>query len=408
MSLSARFKTTRELTRALIEALEPEDCLLQTMADVSPPKWHLGHSAWFFETFVLREHGGGYRALDERYRALFNSYYEAVGSRPARVQRGWLSRPTLADVLSYRDHVDAAMSHVFERPAVRHLIELGIHHEQQHQELLVMDVKYNFFQNPLKPAYRQRPLEPCAPSTALDFQPFGGGVLELGHAGDGFAFDNEGPRHRRFAEPFGLATRLVTNAEMREFVTAGGYRTPSLWLSDGWQWVQANEVRAPLYWSEDAHGAPLEFTAHGEAPLDLNAPVCHVSGYEAAAFAAWAGARLPTELEWEVAAANTSAGAARALEDGVLHPRNAAGAGMQQLFGDLWQWTRSAYDPYPGFRASADAIGEYNGKFMCNQWVLRGGSCVTPRGHTRTTYRNFFYPHQRWPFTGIRLARDAS
>jgi ergothioneine biosynthesis protein EgtB len=261
VSLRVKFETTRRLTRALIDGLEPEDCLLQTMADVSPPKWHLAHSTWFFETFVLRNSAPAYRALDERYLGLFNSYYEAVGSRPARLQRGWFSRPTLAQVQRYRDHVDEAMSAILELPGTHDMIELGIQHEQQHQELLVMDVKYNFFQNPLRPAYRQSALAACSAAVPLTFQAFDGGVLEFGHAGNGFAFDNESPRHRRVAEPFALAARLITNAEMLAFIAAGGYRTPSLWLSDGWHWVQANEICHPLYWWQDNNDEFYEFTA---------------------------------------------------------------------------------------------------------------------------------------------------
>jgi len=414
-SEQTRFARIRRETEALVRELSPEDCMVQAMPDVSPPKWHLAHSTWFFETFVLEREVPAYRSPWPAYKELFNSYYEAVGPQHPRPERGHLSRPALNEVLAYRQQVDLAMQRVLEERGSLPLIELGLQHEQQHQELLVMDVKYNFSRNPLRPAYVARPLAACRAGAPLEFRRFEGGLVHAGVARGGaeFSFDNERPAHRRFLEPFELATRLVTNAELLAFITAGGYGTPSLWLSDGWAWVREHGVQAPLYWRRDADGVWYEFTAHGEVPLDPYAPVCHVSGYEAAAFAAWAGARLPTEFEWEHAARQFAAGDtaepgdAAAGEVPHLHPRAAAHSGLTQFFGDAWQWTRSAYEPYPGFAAEPGAVGEYNGKFMCGQWVLRGGSVATPRGHTRTTYRNFFYPQQRWPFTGIRLAREA-
>jgi len=383
--------------------------MVQAMPDVSPAKWHLAHTTWFFETFVLEPELDGYRSPWPAYKSLFNSYYEALGPRHPRPERGHLSRPSLSEILAYREHVDARMKQLLCEPGrAASLIELGLQHEQQHQELLVMDVKYNFYRNPLRPAYASERLDPCEKSEPLRFRAFDAGLVQAGASGSAFAFDNERPVHRRFVEPFEIATRLVTNAEMLEFVAAGGYQTASLWLSDGWAWVQEHAVEAPLYWSRDADGAVTEFTAHGETLLDPNAPVCHVSGYEALAFATWAGARLATEFEWEVMARALGPVEAPALGRERLHPRSAHGAGVTQLFGDVWQWTRSAYEPYPGFKPEAGAVGEYNGKFMSGQWVLRGSSVATPHGHSRSTYRNFFYPHQRWPFTGIRLAREVT
>ena len=389
--------------------------MVQAMPDVSPPKWHLAHTSWFFETFVLERELAEYRSPSPAYKALFNSYYEAVGPRHPRPERGQLSRPSLKEIFAYRQQVDAALLRLLAERGSSPWIELGLQHEQQHQELLVMDVKYNFSRSPLRPAYVAQPLPPCRPGAPLEFRRFEGGLVHSGvsPAGAAFSFDNERPAHRRFLEPFELATRLVTNAELLEFIAAGGYGTPSLWLSDGWAWVREQGVQAPLYWRREADGAWYEFTAHGELPLDPHAPACHLSGYEAAAFAAWAGARLPTEFEWEHAArpfepgASAESGGTPAGEALRLHPSAATHSGFSQFFGEVWQWTRSAYEPYPGFKEESGAVAEYNGKFMCGQWVLRGGSVATPRGHTRATYRNFFYPQQRWPFTGVRLAREA-
>jgi ergothioneine biosynthesis protein EgtB len=402
MSDALSFLETRRLTIALIEGLGPEDCQVQAMPDVSPTKWHLAHTTWFFETFVLEPLVPGYRPFHPRYRELFNSYYESIGPKHPRPARGELSRPTLEQVLDYRRHVDRAMQGV---PAgvAPDLIELGLHHEQQHQELLVMDIKYNFSKNPLRPAYREAPLPRCGPGKEARFIPVDGGLHSFGAEGSGFTFDNERPAHRRYVAPYEIASRLVTNAEMLAFVEDGGYGKPSLWLSDGWAWARENEIGAPLYWHRDENEGWREFTAHGDVALDPDAPVCHVSAYEAAAYAEWAGARLPTEFEWELAARQERPQAARWLTEGPCHPAAPADA---QWFGEVWQWTRSGYEPYPGFRPAPGAVGEYNGKFMANQWVLRGGSVATPRGHVRATYRNFFYPHQRWPFTGVRLARD--
>ena len=404
-----RFARIRKETEALVRELTAEDCMVQAMPDVSPPKWHLAHTSWFFETFVLEREVADYRSPSPAYKELFNSYYEAVGRRHPRPERGHLSRPTLSEVFAYRQQVDAAMQRLLEGRGNPPWVELGLQHEQQHQELLVMDVKYNFSRSPLQPAYVPGALERCPAALPLEFKRFEGGLVRCGTdaGGAAFTFDNERPAHRRFIEPFELGTRLVTNAEFLEFIAAGGYQTASLWLSDGWAWVREHALEAPLYWRRDADGMFHEFTAHGELPLDPHAPVCHVSGYEAAAFAAWAGARLPTEFEWEHAAGRSEP--LGAITGGALrlHPRAATGEGITQLFGELWQWTRSAYEPYPGFTPEPGAVAEYNGKFMCGQWVLRGGSVATPRGHARATYRNFFYPQQRWSFTGVRLAREA-
>ncbi len=398
----------RRATEALLGDVEAEDCQVQCMADVSPLKWHVAHVTWFFETFVLEPHLSGYRTFHPAFRELFNSYYQTVGAQHPRARRGDLSRPLLSEVLAYRGHVDEALARLLAdgRGDTAELLTLGLHHEQQHQELMVMDVKYNFAQNPLWPAYRRAPVEPCPAAPPLAWTTFEGGVVTIGARGEGFSFDNEGPAHRRVVEPFALANRLVTNAEWRSFVEAGGYEDPRLWLSDGWAWRREHDVACPLYWQRQDRGW-VELTAHGACPLDPSAPVCHVSAYEACAYAEWADARLPTEAEWEVAARDARPADALWAEDGRLHPRAATTGRLTQLFGDAWEWTRSAYEPYPGYRPSKGAVGEYNGKFMSSQWVLRGGSAATPRGHVRATYRNFFYPHQRWAFTGVRLARSA-
>ncbi|MCB9891424.1 MAG: ergothioneine biosynthesis protein EgtB [Planctomycetes bacterium] len=402
----SEFRRVRELTVALVEPLEPEDCLVQAMPDVSPPKWHLAHTTWFFETFVLRPFVAGYEPVRREYEVLFNSYYEAVGERHPRPERGVLSRPTLREVFAYRERVDAALEAVFDSlPRDAHArIEVGIHHEQQHQELLLMDVKFNFSRNPLAPPLVSRPLAPAREVSELSFSSHEGGLSRFGDERDAFAYDNERPAHRRFVEPFTLADRLVTNGEFLAFIADRGYERPELWLSDGIAWVRANRVCHPLYWCATDDGGFEEHTLHGRAALDPNAPVCHVTGYEAAAYAEWAGARLPTEFEWELAATSHDPARSAWLEDGPWHPRGHDAA--NNLYGDAWIWTRSAYEPYPGYRPARGAVGEYNGKFMSNQWVLRGGAIITPRGHVRRTYRNFYYPQQRWPFTGIRLAKD--
>jgi len=402
-----RYLQTRRATERLCEPLAVEDYVVQAMPDASPAKWHLAHVTWFFETFVLRE-DPEYRPLDERYAVLFNSYYNGVGAQFERVARGTLSRPTVAEIIAYRAHVDKAMTAVLERadhPAdLAAVVELGLHHEQQHQELLVTDLKYNLGANPLRPAYhrRSRPRRVAPPHS---FVAFDADVVEIGHAGPGFAFDNERPRHRVALAPYSLGSRLVTNAEYLEFIEAGGYRQPDLWLSDGWRTVRERGWQAPLYW-EALDGQWHTYTLAGAAPVELDAPVVHVSYYEADAYARWRRARLPTEAEWEHAATGRPLDG-HLLDDAPDDPRPTSGAGLSQLFGDAWEWTASAYLPYPGFRPLTGALGEYNGKFMVNQMVLRGGSCATPRSHIRASYRNFFPPDARWQFSGIRLALDS-
>lgn len=386
------------------------------MPDVSPTKWHLAHTTWFFETFLLRQFVSGYQIHDERFHYLFNSYYEAEGPRHPRPQRGMITRPDMDEVRAYRKHVDAALVKFLSTAGGRNdwgeiaaLLDLGCHHEEQHQELLLTDIKHVLAQNPDWPAYvpGQFQPEPGRRNGSAAWVDFDGGLVEIGHGGDGFAFDCEGPRHKFYLEDFSLASCLVTNREFLEFIDDGGYRRPELWLSDGWATVCEEGWRHPLYWRED--DGWREFTLFGERKLDPAGPVCHLSYYEADAFAEWAGARLPREQELEIAAVRSEpAGPVNDLECGALHPRPVeAENGIQQLFGDVWEWTQSAYSPYPGFRPRAGAVGEYNGKFMCNQLVLKGGSCATPRGHCRPSYRNYFPPHSRWQFTGLRLARDA-
>ena len=409
--LAERYRLVRSLSEQLCRPLQIEDYVVQSMPDVSPTRWHLAHVTWFFATFVLKPFRPGYEPAHPEFEQLFNSYYNRVGAQFPRARRGMLTRPSVEQIYAYRRHVDEQMSLMLDDadrlpPEARERIELGLHHEQQHQELILMDIQHVLSCNPLHPAYRAEPLAAStAAAPALVWSEHGEEVCEIGHHGPGFAFDNEGPRHRALVRAFRLASRLVTNAEYLEFVADGGYRRPELWLADGWTTVQDEGWEAPLYWllrDGDRH----EFTLRGLQALDPHAPVCHVSFYEADAYATWAAARLPTEHEWE-RAADGLAVAGNFVDDGRLHPAPAAGEGARlQMFGDLWEWTRSAYGPYPGFRASTDAVGEYNGKFMCNQFVLRGGSCVTSRAHVRPTYRNFFYPHQRWMFSGIRLARD--
>ncbi|MFO1154351.1 MAG: ergothioneine biosynthesis protein EgtB [Rhodospirillales bacterium] len=413
-SISAAFKATRRLTESIVEGLTPEDQALQSMPDASPTKWHLAHTTWFFETFILLPYASGYRAYDERWGYLFNSYYETVGARHPRPERGLLSRPGLAEMLSYRHHVDVAMAEFLAGGGggeIEALTRLGIHHEQQHQELILTDLLHLFSRNALAPAYR--PLQPDAVAgqpPALSWVEYPEGLYEIGHQGSGFAFDNEGPRHRQFLRRFGLGSRLVTNGEWREFMADEGYRRPSLWLADGWTWVCEHNLQTPLYWRPAAGGGFVTMTLHGLTPVEDTAPACHVSFYEADAYARWAGVRLPTEAEWEVAAAARPNTFGNTLGSGALRPLPALMESDEvqpaQMFGDVWEWTASPYTPYPGYRAPAGAVGEYNGKFMCNQMVLRGGSCVTPDGHIRASYRNFFYPHQRWQFTGVRLAKD--
>lgn len=410
------FSATRRLTETLSGRLLPEDQVVQSMPDASPTKWHLAHTSWFFETFLLVPFLPGYRVFDARWSYLFNSYYEAVGARHPRPDRGLLSRPSLAEVLDYRRHVDAAMLDLLAgagagtEARVVSLTDLGIHHEQQHQELILTDILHLFAGNPLAPAYGQpQPHGISEAPSPLAWVDYAEGLYEIGNTGSGFAFDNEHPRHRVFLKPFRLATRLITNGEWRNFIDDGGYRRASLWLADGWAMVAENDVQAPLYWRQGKDGRFQSMTLRGLQPVEDAAPVCHVSFYEADAYARWAGCRLPTEAEWEVAASALDP-AGNTLGSGALMPLPASkqewGSAPAQMYGDVWEWTASAYTPYPGYRPPAGAVGEYNGKFMCNQMVLRGGSCVTPDGHVRASYRNFFYPHQRWQFTGVRLARD--
>ena len=403
----ARYRAVRRATEALIRSLTPEDMQVQSMPDASPTKWHLAHVSWFFETFLLTPRLTGYRVFDPRFGYLFNSYYEAVGARQPRPERGLMTRPSFDDVMAYRAHVDAGMARLLAGGAGPHadLLDLGLAHEQQHQELILMDILHLFAGSPLQPAYappKGVPQTEPAPAAWIGFE---GGLVEIGHAGPGFAFDNETPRHKVWLEPFRLADRLVTNGEWLAFMADGGYGRPEFWLSDGWARVQAEGWRAPLYWREGEDGW-TEMTLRGPRPVNPAAPVSHVSYFEADAYAAWAGARLPSEAEWEHAAAHAWHDG-EFLTSGRLTAQPAsAGEGLRQMYGDLWGWTRSAYAPYPGFKPAKGAVGEYNGKFMAGQFVLRGGACVTPGGHVRASYRNFFYPHQRWMFSGVRLARD--
>lgn len=411
--LGELYRQVRAQTLALSADLAPEDTVAQSMPDASPVKWHLAHTTWFFEEFLLSAFVPAYRRFADGWAFLFNSYYQAVGPMHARPQRGLLTRPTLREIVDYRHAVDAAMQRLLQdRGAddeVRSRVVLGLNHEQQHQELLLTDIQHLFSLNPLQPVFRApRPAPTPASAVPLRFIEGTSGALEIGHAGSGFAFDNEGPRHREWVAPHALANRCATNAEFREFIDAGGYRQPHLWLSEGWDTVRRAGWRHPLYWSDDLE---TTFSLGGRQPLDPLAPVCHLSFFEADAFARWAGARLPTEAEWECAAAPlpvagnfADSGLLRALPARAAAPDDQA---LLQMFGDVWEWTGSPYIGYPGFHAAAGALGEYNGKFMCGQWVLRGGSCATPAGHVRATYRNFFAPAARWQFSGVRLARDA-
>jgi ergothioneine biosynthesis protein EgtB len=430
--LLERYIEIRQFTEKLCDGLATEDFVVQSMPDVSPTKWHLAHTSWFFETFVVSPHADGYRPIDEVYAFLFNSYYVNVGERHCRDQRGYISRPTVAEVFEYRRHVDAAMTQLLESAddalveKLLPLVTIGLHHEQQHQELMLTDIKHVFSVNPLRPVYRERlasrPSDPGHPGWVNH----GGGLTWVGHEGEGFAYDNEGPRHQVFVQPFALADRLVTNGEYLAFMEDGGYRRPDLWLSMGWAVAQEKGWTEPFYW-EKRDGEWWIFTLNGMRRVDPHEPVCHLSYFEADAFARWAGARLPTEFEWEMAAAALPI-EGNFADDGAFHPITAHPSGadassdggrtgspggtieragtLRQIFGDVWEWTRSQYTPYPGYQAPPGALGEYNGKFMCNQFVLRGGSCATPRSHIRPTYRNFFPPEATWQFTGVRLARD--
>jgi ergothioneine biosynthesis protein EgtB len=404
-----RYLQVRAESMRLAEPLTAEDCAAQSMPDASPAKWHLAHTTWFFEQFVLRPHAPGYRVFDQDFEYLFNSYYDAVGERHPRSERGLLTRPPLARIVDYRAHVDERMQRLLaDGDAAAAVAELGLNHEQQHQELMLTDVKHLFSRNVLEPAYRRDPAAEAGAAyecARTGWSYHAGGMRETGADPDsGFCFDNETPRHRVWVDPYRLAHRPVTNGEFREFVRDGSYDQPLLWLSDGWSTARREGWRRPLYWSE---GLDSEFTLGGRRDLDPDAPVCHVSYYEADAYARWAGARLPTEVEWELAAADQQV-AGNLLGSGSLHPRPARERGtLAQLFGDVWEWTASPYVAYPGFVAAKGALGEYNGKFMCNQMVLRGGSCATPAGHVRASYRNFFPPQARWQFSGLRLAGPA-
>ena len=413
-ALGDSFTSVREASEALAASLSPEDQSIQSMPDVSPTKWHLAHTSWFFETFVLSAFAPRYCVYNPAYGYLFNSYYVAVGERHPRAQRGLLSRPSCAEVMHYRRHVTTHVSEFMAEAddatwhRVQPLIRLGIAHEEQHQELILMDIKHVLSLNPLKPVYSASSPR-CVQATApLEWFSYDGGLCEIGSAGLAFAFDNEGPRHKVWLEPFRLASRPVTCGEYRAFIEDDGYRRPEFWLSDGWALTTARAWGAPLYWEQQGSRWRI-FTLHGDKQLDPAEPVCHVSFYEADAYARWAGKRLPREEEWEVAARSVPL-VGNLADGGVLHPAPAPAVpavAPTQLIGDVWEWTASPYRPYPRFRAAAGAIGEYNGKFMANQMVLRGGCAVTPPNHVRTTYRNFFYPDARWAFSGIRLAEDA-
>jgi len=416
--LRERFHETRNFTTALCSGLEPEDCVVQSMPDVSPTKWHLAHTTWFFETFLLKKFVPGYRAEIPEYAYLFNSYYNAAGDMHRRDLRGLISRPTLREAQRYRasidSHVDDLLEHADEKllEDMEPIGVLGIHHEQQHQELLVTDIKHVFGQNPLHPVFRGRNRPSGAPQTDGSairsdlFADFEETTMAIGHDGNGFAYDNEGPRHEALIPAFSLAKRLVTNGEYIAFIEDNGYQRPEFWLSLGWITVKEQRWDAPLYWTKQ-DGSWWYFTLSGFRRVDESEPVTHISYFEADAYANWAGARLPTEFEWERAAVDCPI-EGNFVENQSFHPSgNKPGdQRLQQMFGDVWEWTRSAYSPYPGYRAAPGALGEYNGKFMCNQYVLRGGSCATSRSHIRRTYRNFFQPEKRWQFTGIRLARD--
>lgn len=407
------FRTVRQESEKICFPLQTEDYVIQTTPEASPAKWHLAHVTWFYETFILADFAPNYQPFHPRFRYLFNSYYEQVGQFFPRPQRGLLSRPTVAEVYRYRAYVDEQMEQLFEIakeedwPTIRQRLLIGLHHEQQHQELLLTDIKYNLAFNPLRPAYREDlPTPPPCSAPAVNWLEYAGGLDKIGYAGENFAYDNESPRHQVYLPPFRLASRLVTNGEYLEFIEAKGYERPELWLSDGWSTIRKQGWQAPLYW-EKIDNQWWQATLGGMRPLRTEEPVCHVSYFEANAFANWQAKRLPSEAEWEIAAQSLPL-TGNSYDSGFLHPIAAPEneSGLLQMYGDLWEWTQSPYAPYPGYRAAAGAIGEYNGKFMCNQFVLRGGSCVTSANHMRLTYRNFFYPHERWQFKGFRLAED--
>jgi ergothioneine biosynthesis protein EgtB len=407
-TLEQRFAAVRGRSLALAAPLSGEDCCVQSMPDASPTKWHLAHTSWFFDVFLLEPFEPNFEPFRPEFRVLFNSYYNAVGDMHPRPQRGLLTRPSLAEVRAYREHVDARMFALLSahgaNPRLSGLVELGLQHEQQHQELMLTDIKHLLSMNPMRPAYHESKEDAGPVADPLEWIGIDAGLVAIGHAGAGFCFDNELPRHQVYLQPYQLASRPVTNGEYAQFVEQGGYALPELWLSEGWDWVRSSALRHPLYW-RDCGGGWEEFTLGGMQALAPEQPVVHVSYFEADAYARWAGARLPTEAEWEHAAP-------RCLIEGHfadhrrLHPGRAGGRGLRQMLGDVWEWTQSSYAPYPGFRHAQGAIGEYNGKFMVNQYVLRGGSCATPRDHIRASYRNFFPATARWQFAGLRLARD--
>jgi ergothioneine biosynthesis protein EgtB len=409
-----QYQAVRRFTEQLCEPLVAEDCVIQSMPDVSPTKWHLAHVTWFWETFLLAPVLPGYMPFHPQYAYLFNSYYNSLGKRHARPQRGLLSRPTVEEVYLYRRYVDQRVVDLLRQVDERQLAELvpiimiGLNHEQQHQELIITDIKHVLSLNPLHPAYLEREYTPATDSVPMEWVTYPEGVDWIGHDGEGFCFDNEEPRHRTFLSAFQLASRLVTNGEYLEFIKDGGYTNPLLWLSDGWYTVQQEGWEAPLYW-EKRDDCWWMMTLHGFCEVDPTEPVCHVSYYEADAYAHWANARLATEAEWEIASHDVPI-AGNFAEAGCYHPAaldsSVSGEKPFQMYGDVWEWTRSAYLPYPGYKPAPGAVGEYNGKFMCNQFVLRGGSCATSRSHIRPTYRNFFPPHARWQFAGIRLAQE--
>jgi ergothioneine biosynthesis protein EgtB len=412
-TLIERYQEVRDASEALCAPLATEDYVIQSMPDCSPTRWHLAHVSWFFETFLLKQHAADYISPDPAYAYLFNSYYNAVGDKYPRPQRGLVSRPTVAEVYQYRAHVDEHVQDLLECAdadvfaELEPIVTLGLNHEQQHQELILTDLKHMLSYNPLHPVYVERGPQSHQPPARLDWKDFDEGVYWIGHAGDDFAFDNEEPRHREFIHPFRLATRPVTNAEYLEFMTDGGYERPEFWLSMGWATLQQEGWRAPLYW-EEHEGTWFQFTLSGLQPMEASETVVHLSYFEADAYARWAGARLPTEAEWELAATGAPI-SGNFVENRRFHPAPVASnaSGLTALFGDVWEWTQSSYSAYPGFKIAPGALGEYNGKFMCNQYVLRGGSCATPQSHIRPTYRNFFPPDARWQFSGVRLAMDA-
>ncbi len=406
-SLEERYQRIRALSVALTRPLAPEDQVVQTILEVSPTKWHLAHVTWFFEQFCLAAYRDNYAPVHDRYHHLFNSYYHSVGDMHPRAKRGLLSRPTVTEVHDYRQRVDDAMLKLIEEnggdEAVSFRVSLGLHHEQQHQELLLTDIKHIFFSNPIGPTYREFEMRPVGSGSTLQFSNLPGGDAWIGAGPDGFSFDNETPHHRVLVAEHAMGHRLITNAEYREFVTSGGYDDSSIWLSDGWKVVNEEGWNRPLYWSEDLE---QEFTLGGWQEIQPHAPVAHVGFYEADAFARWAGARLPTEAEWEIEARRQPVHG-NFLEGGFMTPIPGADTlSISQLYGDVWEWTASPYGPYPGFKPLTGSLGEYNRKFMCNQMVVRGGSCVTQADHIRPTYRSFFYPKDRWQFLGFRLAKD--